>query len=303
MIRWMAPLAAFLAGCGGCVSSHGRDDAGSVTDATIDAGMDAETSDAMLRDVGSPLPDGPLPDGTDCSEVAGFRRCAADQCPYLCPGRVPPRCSNAVPLCLPRRSAEEDPSCMYDIGELGELPDYCERGDPCVMSGDVPAEDEQWGACLDAEDIELCLTDYRDVDLPPFHCVWTDMTPITQRPPSAACPSPAHPDAPFCSGACSDQDCPACIGLSDTRGFGVCVASTFPCYEDMPSFLRNRIEECSRDHGVPCACMVLTPQPADAPFPRGNVVVADACLGYEGIYPDGVQCRDADWVLLAGSSE
>jgi hypothetical protein len=45
--------------------------------------------------------------------------------------------------------------------------------------------------------------------------------------------------------------------------------------------------------------MILKPLPAEAMVSRGFVVVADACLAYENLYPDGVECRDARWVRLS----
>ncbi len=298
MMRYAAACVALLSACGSCAESHGRDDAGGPWDAATPDAPPLDSPD-MRHDAGAPLPDGDLPDGTDCSEVAGVRRCGLEQCPYLCPGSPPVRCSNYVPLCLPRTGG----GCTYEVGEPTDPPEHCSSGGPCVLPGEGPPESGQAGACLPIEYLDLCLTDWREVDLPPFHCMWTDMTMVRRAPPAATCPPAPDPRAPFCAGACSEVECPApstglCLGLGDSRGFGVCARSGVPCFEDMSPFFRHYLEECARDYDAPCACMVLHPQPPEAPFPRGNIVLADACLAYERAYPEGVECRDADWVRL-----
>lgn len=256
----------------------------------------------MRHDSGAPLPDGDLPDGTDCSEVAGFRRCAADQCPYLCPGRVPVRCNPDVPLCLPR----DDDRCKYDIGELSGPVDACSTAFPCLFSGESPPEDEQPGTCVPLDAVDLCLTDHASVDLPAFHCRWTDMTLVTRAPPDVDCPADVDSRAPYCGGSCTDAACAApsnnCFGVSDTRGFGVCVYGV-PCYyrpsTEAGRFVLSLWDDCNRDPDRrPCACLVPEPQPDEAPFPRGVLVHAPACQAYRDHYPDNADCRDIDWTPL-----
>ncbi len=284
-----------------CAASHEALDGSATGDGSrMDAGrMDAHLPDAFPidvppHDVGAPLPDGPLPDGTDCSEVDGFRRCGSD-CPYLCPGTPPVRCNSLVPLCLP---ADRD-QCEFGVGDTIPLY-YCYGGGPCLLAGEGQATPSQPGTCVSTD---LCLTDYHDAGLPAFHCVWTDMTPVTRPPPEAGCPLPADPRAPFCAGACGAVDCPApsvplCVGLSDTRAFGVCVWRGFPCSEAHMPQLQGFLQQCSDDYRAPCACMVLDPQPAEAPFPRGSIVLATTCLTYQTVYPHGVECRNDHWSLL-----
>lgn len=288
-----ALVCVFLAGCGGCAESHVRPDGGPPDAGTRDA--PAIDRAVMRWDSGARMPDGDLPDGTDCSEVAGYRRCGLDQCPYRCPGSAPERCHSQVPLCI---TQIDDDVCHYEVGEFMSIPDPCDGGGPCLFVGEPPPELGQWGSCLD--NVALCLTDYEEARLPAYHCRWTDMTVVTRAPPAATCPPPADPRAPFCAGACGDAACPElrysqCIGLSDTRGFGVC-SSTLPCYESMPTELRAFWNMCNDDPARrPCACMVALPQPEEAPFPRGVLASESACRAYRDAYPTGVECRDIDW--------
>ncbi len=283
---------ALLAGCGGCAESHGRADGGAPDAGSFDAARPDRP--VMRRDSGAPIPDGDLPDGTDCSEVGGYRRCGLDQCPYLCPGSPPERCSNYVPLCLPRLV---DQGCTYELGEFMSIPNPCNAGGPCLYVGTSSPENGQNGYCV--ESIDLCLTDPDEARLPPYHCRWTDMTVVTRAPPPASCPPPADPRAPFCAGSCDTECGPpsygGCIGLSDTRGFGVCTYG-LPCYDSMPVELRSFWDMCNRDsERRPCACLILRPQPDEAPFPRGVLMYAPSCQAYRAAYPTGVECRDIDW--------
>ncbi len=301
----LAALLVLLALCAGCAASHGVPDGGGAGEGGgLDAAAfrDAASMDAPRRDsgyhppdAGIPEPDGALPDGTDCSEVDGFRRCGVDQCPYLCPGSPPVECVSQVPLCLPRDRSY----CDYGVGRSVPL-DVCKKGGPCLLPGDSPSANGAAGICAP---VDLCMVDYRDAGLPPFHCAWTDMTPVTRAPPEAGCPLPPDPRTPFCAGACGDVTCPdpgthLCVGLSDTRAFGVCEYEGLPCWQDPPGIITNDMMRCATAYGAPCACMVLHPQPADAPFPRGNIVLATTCLTYQTVYPDGVECRDVGWNVL-----
>ncbi len=287
VLLFLAPL--------GCAVSHGASDGATVGDG---GGMDAAAVDASTvdgapsdrrttpYDTGAPLPDGPLPDGTDCSQVDGFRRCGPG-CPYLCPGSPPVRCSNYLPLCLPRGTAP----CDFGLGE--SVPEnYCSNGGPCLLSGASPDN----GACVS---LDLCLTNAANAGLPPFHCVWPDMTPVTRAPPAAPCPAPADPQDPFCGGSCgaSCSDLPVCVGVSDHRAFGLC-RMWGPCWQAMGGELAADMDRCSQHFGTPCACMIPEPQPSGAPFPRGEIVLASSCLAYHAIYPSGVECRDANWNVL-----
>jgi len=268
-------------GCG-CGVSH--------TPPSPDAGgLDATRADAVSLDAGlrdAPAYDGPI----DCSEVAGYRRCD-ERCPEPCPDRI--RCPTYVPLCMSYEETFEHGSCGYDVGDLVGSLKPCDDGRPCAVPGDPPAEDDQHGMCVP---LRVCL-EGQDAGLPPFHCVWSDMTPVTRAPPDDPCPPSSDARAPFCSGTCGEVACPVplCFGLSDTRAFGVCMWTGWPCWETAGSYLAARMDACRRELGEPCACLLLFPQPAEAPFPRGYFTLASACLAYDDVYPDGVECRDADW--------
>jgi len=233
--------------------------------------------------------DGPV----DCSEVLGFRKCEP-LCPERCPDRI--RCPSYIPLCLPR---QDDPSCAYTVGGVdGGLYDFCDEDKPCLIPGEAPPDNGARGVCVP---LELCLEGH-DTGLPPFHCIWSDMTEVTRRPPRDPCPPAPAPNAPFCEGPCRPgMDCPEpshyCVGRSDTRAFGVCSRDSIHCWEELfehPSG-RARLDDCSDAYGAPCACMLFFPQPEDAPFPRGVFTRASACTAYRDLCPGGVECRDASW--------
>lgn len=269
-----------------CSDSHAPDDS-DAGDRDADR-ADADVLDASTTDAASY--DGPR----DCSEVAGYRRCG-ETCPDPCPDRI--RCPSYVPLCIPYEESFEQGSCVYDVGEPNGPNVPCADGRPCAVPGEAPAEDGDDAMCIP---LDVCL-EGREAGLPPFHCVWGDMTEVTRAPPDHACPPSADDRAPFCSGTCGSVDCPTplCFGLSDTRAFGVCMWAGWRCYESAGPFLEGRLSACQRENdGEPCACLVPFPQPADAPFPTGYFTLASACLAYKDAYPDGVECRGSGWVEI-----
>lgn len=303
--RW--PLAACALTLAGCYLSHERVSDASVLDGgPSDLGRgrpDRFVPDAGPRDLGPPdlyRYDGPA----DCSEVGGFRRCD-EACPGLCPDRI--RCPEILPICMAQTVSAPDEGCDYVVADpatgfpVGDayLPavDCDTHAFPCAQMGSYPAPSSTHGMCVP---LAVCL-DERPVGFPEFHCTWSDKTLVTGPPPPAACPPDAHPMAPFCGGACERTDCSynhACTGISNTRGFGVCVetALLITGFESFRSLRRENLDSCRSQNGAPCAYFVPVPQPSELPF--GWLVVADACRAYRAIYPANVECRDVDWNLL-----
>jgi hypothetical protein len=256
------------------------------------------------------MPDVPGFDGPiDCSEVGGFRRCD-ERCPMLCPDRI--RCPILIPLCIPNSVSAPDGACGYveadpttgipdmglDIG-LGDI--GCEaNGLRCALPGAYPVESGTPGDCIP---LDVCLAD-RPVGFPEFHCVWSDMTPVTGPPPVATCPADVNDATPFCGGSCERINCPVvdCIGVSNARGFGICTTFGLPITgltgpgAFAPSARRMAIEQCTSAADAPCAFLVPLPQPSSLPF--GWVVAADACRVYRDIYPANAECRDVNWVSI-----
>jgi hypothetical protein len=149
----------------------------------------------------------------------------------------------------------------------------------------------------------------------PLDCVWSDGTPVVTGHPDVPCPASVSRDAPFCGGACGYVACPetpggtgvfgpsggsrSCLGVSDQRGYGLCVWSDWRCTSEWqrarPDLIEDWFDQCSDAYrGQPCACMVLEPASADG-VERGSFVLASACTAYAAAHPGTVRCRDAQW--------
>lgn len=85
-----------------------------------------------------------------------------------------------------------------------------------------------------------------------------------------------------------------CIGLSDTRAYGVCVYQQADCDEIWRMFGADGVgfylDACAAQYGAPCVCMQLA---AGLDGPLSYFVKADACVRYRAEYPDSVECLDA----------
>jgi hypothetical protein len=146
----------------------------------------------------------------------------------------------------------------------------------------------------------------------PLDCVWSDGTPVVTGHPEVACPPSVSPNAPFCGGSCGYVACPevagggydilsprggsrSCAGVSDQRGYGVCLWSDTRCVSNLPLEVREDWFDQCRDayRGQPCACMILEP-PVEG-VERGSFVLASACTAYASAHPGTVRCRDAQW--------
>ena len=143
-------------------------------------------------------------------------------------------------------------------------------------------------------------TPARGPELAHLRCRYSEGSLYEDGPPDAPCGSGAHPGSPFCGGRCGDTcpptsiesfDRPACVGISETRAFGVCVPSPRPRCGVSDS---SGLEDCEYWAGAPCVCMVLSPIVLPEWADSGWGVRAESCLAYQVQYPGEVRCYDRD---------
>lgn len=261
-----------------CGTSHGS---------TVDGGSSDTSPEVRVIDPPDVACDAGPDAGGACGQVGCFRRC--DTCEQSCNAAEGLSCDALVGLCLPERTRQ---GCGFFTPGIAAT--WCESGRPCaIRPGDASGECMPPQVCVEA----------RDAGLPEFDCFYADGTPVVTGPPAASCP-PSDPRAPFCGGACGRIDCPIartdswigglppdCVGLSDTRGYGVCRLSLPSCARD------NTLEGCLDYYGDACVCMLLSPSPS-ADMGRGFTVFASGCRQYRAQFPDSVQCMDENWQVL-----
>lgn len=172
----------------------------------------------------------------------------------------------------------------------------CGDGEPCAVRPRVGEAFE--GLCMTPE---FCM-DLAGADLPFTECRYSDLTTLDVGPAAGACPPSIDERTPFCGGSCGSVACPqatllgevvptACVGVSDTRPFGVCPLETVAtCGEGF-----NDWAFCEMTYGEPCACMVLGPRADDVEDVFGFVVMRRACVAYRDEVGASVDCRDYDW--------
>jgi hypothetical protein len=280
----------------------------------------------------TPPPDaGPLPDGNvfyfepvpdlrgmtseeallTCGEVDGFQRC--DTCEEECPWqtRWQTTCREELGVCVGYHSryspSGPQPRCNFGLepGRFWEMDVYPYTGDPCAVqdSEDRSPEDLVQGPGMPPS---YCVAAREETDLPPQKCVYPDGTEVITGPPDDPCPEHSG-YMRVCGGTCGDASaqCPdiyyPCVGVSDSRAFGVCALFGHRCSE---ATVDSDIDQCERwpllwYYQRPCACMVLQPQaPNPTGEPTGFLVPVEACTGYRSFFPDQVQCHGSDWEVL-----
>lgn len=294
-MRSAAPLC--LLCLAACSSSARRDAAAPDTGpdaASPDAPSPADSGTDARFDAGSDTGPG------DCSSIAGYRRC--DVCTEPCP-RPATWCEDDRGVCVPR----DRDYCSYGLQHAWGI--VCGTGRPCAVGRDPDRNPDDFGGpCVS---VDFCLAS-ADAGLPPFECVYPDLTPVTRPPPAAECPA-SNPRAPFCAGACGTVECPvttepavippgatrelerACVGLSDTRGFGVCAYAGYQCNQ---RHIDMWLGLCRGFYDEDCACMVTRPRSPWVEEDFGFLVLGSACRAYRDVYPDSIECHGAGWIEL-----
>lgn len=286
-------VAVALGGCS-CAQSHVADGG------PVDGGVDG-------RDVAPP--DGALID-SGCDEVAGFRLC--DSCGG-CTAETG-RCLSSLDVCsrgYPQGDFDRGDNCDFSARQGS----YCWTGLPCAaalplgMCSRDTVTDEPYPFCGPCMPPEFCVAAReREGDLPPFQCTWSDGTEVVTGPPAGECPVSPDPTYPFCGGACGLVVCPSdgsgteagsCVGVSDTRSFGVCMPiSQGRCDESDLLTTEQNLTFCGGVLHTECACLVPSPLPEGTTSRFGFIVTRAACLGYRDHFPDNADCVDRSWTSI-----
>lgn len=280
-----------------CASAIACSDAHTIRDSGVDGG---DPNDAGIHDGGPP---DARP--TDCERIDTFQRCDGRCTASDCPRGT--RCVEALHVCLPPVTSGTSGCWMNEA-----VSDYCDSGGACQLT---ERGENLSGPCAPAS---LCLA-LAEAGLSP-DCVWSDRTSVVSGPPPATCAAPDDARAPFCGGACEGVSCPSrpggggsvvnpsggstqCVGVSDTRGFGMCVWSATYCREPLDPEDPDEVaawqywqDLCREGYdGEPCACLVLEPQEGRQ---RGYYTLRTACLAYAAAHPGRASCREASWAII-----
>ncbi len=275
--------------------------------ATDDAGFaDAQARDAS-SDAAPDSPDASLGDAGTCPDLGETRLCAP-----LCGVPCPPLygCSDLYATCY---DIDADPrgneQCQVNLEFGGQ---YCYRGARlcAVHEGHRSPGDRSWGGVCVSD--EYCRWVQTEPSLEDIRCRYSEGTLFEDGPPDHPCGVGAHPSDPFCGGRCGDTCSrgfiavtPACVGISETRGFGVCVRTPRPrCSPEDWDHGATQLDECQlAGFGESdCVCMLLSPVELPEYSERGWAVATQTCLAYRERYPGEVRCYDRTGLELESGS-
>lgn len=189
------------------------------------------------------------------------------------------------------------------IGEGGGTRYYCLEYRACLTWD----HDPYITGCVDPEYCRWLVENPEE--RPNQRCRYSDGTLFESGPPHDDCAPGADPIDPFCGGSCGD--CPVyprnnqgCIGVSDARGFGVCVPlSRERCRPSSDIDTANALAGCSwqmrglvgGDDPQECLCMLLSPTDPPDLGEVGWAVSQQTCRAYRDRYPGEVRCVDVSW--------
>lgn len=283
-----ALFAAGLAGCYASASPDGSTDGAPVDAATLDGPPPVDGAfdvDAIL-------------DGGMCTWFGSTRECTP-WCGLPCPpGSV---CGgDRFGVCSP--AAE---SCSISLVSGWQYD--CRGGRVCLTREDGRISDDHWsGRCVASEYCRWL--NANAAARPDLRCRYSEGTLFVDGPPEHECALGAYEHDPLCGGRCGDA-CPAymsdrggCVGVSETRGFGVCVPDSRARCNPPPADVSSDLGRCSiqlnllsGDPDVRCACMILSPTEPPEYSGNGWAVSLETCLAYRARYPDEVRCVDETW--------
>ncbi|MBX3273919.1 MAG: hypothetical protein KF729_26885 [Sandaracinaceae bacterium] len=180
---------------------------------------------------------------------------------------------------------------------------YCYRGARlCATSELHRTHEDTWGGvCVDHA---YCRWVLGQPELAHIRCRYSEGTLFDEGPPDEPCGTGSDPSWPFCGGQCGDR-CPgtyhgpsfspSCVGISESRGFGVCAPSRLRCSPVDPSLGLDPIQgldECQAAGGVDCVCMLLSPVALPEYADHGWGVARRSCVAYRDRFPTEVRCLD-----------
>jgi hypothetical protein len=213
------------------------------------------------------------------------------------------------PVCSPSIS-----DCMLNLPPRGlgaSLDDYCPDGSFCMSTSLERDNDAISGDCVDRGACEW-LRDRAGEE----RCLYSDGTEFISGPPTVSeCPAPAER---FCGGPCGPcGEYPelggflgssevACLGQSEERGIGLCVAGSVGnthCTPDTPpdfyAIMRNRWVTLL-EMEVEVRCFVPRDAETGELAEFGYFVQRQPCLTYRSMYPGAGDCFTPDWTRDPG---
>jgi hypothetical protein len=179
--------------------------------------------------------------------------------------------------------------------------DYCWGDLICASTPgtDSDPEDREYrGVCVSEEYCRDAPAAGIDVT-----CIYSDETTFVTGPPDEpVCPPAPDPRTPFCGGPCGSDGCPfseprllplngvSCVGLSDTRGLGICALHTRgqSCAPGVTSLMTGCHDPGV--YGTPCLCLVL--RRGDELETHGWITLESSCRAYRDRYPADFTCLD-----------
>lgn len=217
------------------------------------------------------------------------------------------------PVCLDRPGLK----CSLDLPPAGlvsssDLDDYCPDGSFCMSTDPDDADDDAIsGSCVDRGACEWLRVRAGDE-----RCLYSDGTEFVNGPPPVAgCPSPADR---FCGGPCGGcAEYPelggligssevACLGRSEDRGVGLCVAGSVAnthCTPETPpdyyAIAQNRWTTILETE-VEVRCFVPRDAGSGELAEYGYYVQRQPCLTYRTLYPEAGDCFTPEWVTDPG---
>lgn len=300
---------------GACGDESSRPDGSMLLDAAdLDAPLEVGThrDELDLDRLGRCEPD----EADACGCIDGFRRC--DLCDARCPlgwghENVEAQVCRALDIEAP--DAWQD-TCGFHIDDEGfegrVSISYCETGKVCAVGADDDGVGVNpfGGKCFP---VSFCLAaQTADPPAPHVRCVYSDGSEVVDGPPPMAeCPE-GDPRQPFCGGPCGESTrCPTpaarerdgffdttwpfepgpCVGLSESRGMGVC-GMQFGRYQRGAG--SDDIDYCEAWYGEPCLILVTHPQS----FEHGHALIASVCHEYVALFPESAECRNALWEVV-----
>ena len=223
-------------------------------------------------------------------------------------------CDHRTKICFrERRTLDYGGTCAIVRREPGGgLPlfgGFCGNGLICVRDRHPRStETAEWllaGSCVEAPYCEALpeVADELGLDL---ECVYSDLTPYVHGPPTDdLCPAPVNRRGPLCGPSCAPAACPSlvpnppatlyspwgtsCVGVSETRGVGVCSPIGWFCTPE-----QDPTAELTLMYAERFLCLNFIG--ADGEFEdRAWPVQAESCRQYEALYPGATRCLTGGW--------
>ncbi|MEM9073075.1 MAG: hypothetical protein AAGE52_31510 [Myxococcota bacterium] len=220
-------------------------------------------------------------DGGSCELVGPWRACGV-RCDQGCDDDSV--CAFELGVCAPAPAELGMDTCVIRR-DFDTTNHYCYGNDRFCATTAAPNDDgSRSGTCVPRAACEVSLAEF------PFTCFYADGADFGRGPPAFDGECGGEEEASMCGGRCGGcepvvrgREFQFCVGVSSTRGAGVCAVSPRRCD------LRYPIGD-ARFSDTPERGCLLTPEEPDV----GWVVLMETCLAYRAQF-DGIECRDESW--------